>query len=65
VVRLDEVVDAAWTLTMDALMRLLYRNELMRNNPRQTTRQMLALIGDRDIRKLALRFWRLYRGCYR
>jgi len=65
VVRLDEVVDAAWMLTMDALMRLLYRNELMRNNPRLTVRQMLALLVDRDIRKVAMRFWRLYRGCFR
>ena len=65
VVRLDEVVDAAFSLTMDDLMRLLYRNELIRNNPRHTTRQLLALVADREIRKLAMRFWWLYRGCYR
>jgi magnesium-protoporphyrin IX monomethyl ester (oxidative) cyclase len=63
VVGLDEVVDAAFSLSMDALMRLLYRNELMRNNPRLTARQLLALVGDGEIRKLAMRFWRLYRGC--
>jgi magnesium-protoporphyrin IX monomethyl ester (oxidative) cyclase len=65
VVSLDAVVDAAWMLTMDDLMRLLYRNELMRNNPRLTSRQVLALVGDGDIRRMALRFYRLYRGCYR
>jgi magnesium-protoporphyrin IX monomethyl ester (oxidative) cyclase len=65
VVSLDEVVDAAFSLSMDALMRLLYRNELMRNNPRLTGRQVLALLVDRDIRKVAMRFWRLYRGCLR
>jgi len=65
VVSLDAVVDAAWMLTMDDLMRLLYRNELMRNNPRLTSRQVLALVGDGDIRKMAMRFWRLYRGCLR
>ena len=65
VVSLDEVVDAAISLSMDALMRLLYRNELMRNNPRLTSRQVLALLADRDIRKVAMRFWRLYRGCMR
>jgi magnesium-protoporphyrin IX monomethyl ester (oxidative) cyclase len=65
VVHLEEVVDAAFSLSMDALMRLLYRNELMRNNPRLTVRQVLALLGDRDIRQVAMRFWRLYRGCFR
>lgn len=64
-VSLDEVVDAAFSLSMDALMRLLYRNELMRNNPRLTPRQVLALFADRDIRQVAMRFWRLYRGCFK
>lgn len=63
IIRLEKVVDAAWTLTMDDLMRVLYRNELMRNNPGLVVRQILALLADRDIRRLAMRFWRLYRGC--
>jgi anaerobic magnesium-protoporphyrin IX monomethyl ester cyclase len=65
VVRLEAVVDAAWSMSMDIFMRLLYRNELMRNNSHLATHQILALIADRDIRKLAMQFYRLYRGCFR
>ncbi|NTV02181.1 MAG: radical SAM protein [Chlorobiaceae bacterium] len=66
VVRLSEVVDAAWSISMDVLMRLLYRNELMRNNPgNKSRRQALALLADRDVRRAVVRAFRLYRGCFR
>jgi len=65
VVSLEKVVDAGWDLSMDVLMRLLYRNELMRNNSHLTTRQILALFADREVRKMAMRFVTLYRGCNR
>lgn len=65
VIRLDEVVEAAWSISMDVLMRLLYRNELIRNNPGQTSRQVIALFTDRDVRKAALRVIKLYRDCLR
>jgi len=64
VIRLDEVVDVAWSISMDVLMRLLYRNELMRNNPKLTRKQVLALLADRDVRKAALKMYRLYRNCF-
>jgi magnesium-protoporphyrin IX monomethyl ester (oxidative) cyclase len=65
VVRLDEVVDVVWSFSMDILMRILYRNELIRNNPGQTVRQALALLADRDVRKIVSRLVKLYRGCFR
>ena len=66
VVRLAEVVDAANSVSMDILMRMLYRNELMRNNPgRYSRRQAFALVADRDVRRAAARMVRLYRGCFR
>jgi magnesium-protoporphyrin IX monomethyl ester (oxidative) cyclase len=64
VIRLDRAADAAWSITMDALMRLLYRNELMRNNPARKRSQAFALLGDREIRRAASRFARLYLGCF-
>jgi magnesium-protoporphyrin IX monomethyl ester (oxidative) cyclase len=65
VVRLDEVVDVVWSFSMDVLMRILYRNELIRNNPGLTVRQLLALLTDRDVRKVVARLVKLYRGCFR
>ncbi|NTU91298.1 MAG: radical SAM protein [Chlorobiaceae bacterium] len=65
VIRIDEVVEAAWSISMDSLMRLLYRNELMRNNPGLTRRQAVALLSDRDVRQAAMKVARLYRSCFR
>jgi magnesium-protoporphyrin IX monomethyl ester (oxidative) cyclase len=66
VVKLEKVVEMAWSVPMDILMRLLYRNELMRNNPgRLTRRQAFALLADRDVRQAAFSFFRLYRGSLR
>ncbi|NTW36055.1 MAG: hypothetical protein HGB17_07980 [Syntrophobacteraceae bacterium] len=66
VVSLEKVVASAWAIPMDILMRLLYRNELMRNNPgRLTRRQMFALLGDSDVRQAAVKMIKLYRGCFR
>ncbi len=65
VVRLDDVVDMAWEVSMDVLMRLLYRNELMRNNPgRLARRQLMAMVADRDVLRVAARLVRLYRTCF-
>jgi hypothetical protein len=50
---------------MDVLMRFLYRKELARNNRSVTSRQYLALAADRDIRRVAAAFYRLYRTCTR
>ena len=66
VIRLAEVVDAAWSISMDILMRLLYRNELMRNNPgRLSRRQAVALIADSEVRRATMQAIQLYRGCFR
>jgi magnesium-protoporphyrin IX monomethyl ester (oxidative) cyclase len=63
VISLDEVVTAAWSISMDILMRMLYRNELIRNNPGLTGRQVLALLADRDIRNAGFKLAGLYRSC--
>ncbi|NTW52339.1 MAG: radical SAM protein [Chlorobiaceae bacterium] len=63
VISLDEVVSAAWSISMDILMRMLYRNELIRNNPGLTGRQVLALLADRDIRNAGFKLAGLYRSC--
>jgi len=66
VVQLGEVVDAAWSVSMDILMRMLYRNELMRNNPGSfSRRQALALVADGDVRKAAVRVVKVYSSCFR
>ncbi|HWQ25473.1 MAG TPA: radical SAM protein [Chlorobaculum sp.] len=63
VISLDEVVTAAWSISMDILMRMLYRNELIRNNPGLTGRQVIALLADRDIRNAGFKLAGLYRSC--
>ncbi|NTU57564.1 MAG: B12-binding domain-containing radical SAM protein [Chlorobiaceae bacterium] len=65
VISLDEVVNAAWSISMDILMRILYRNELMRNNPGLTVRQLIALFTDSDVRKAGVKLAGLYRNCVR
>ncbi|NTU54101.1 MAG: radical SAM protein [Chlorobiaceae bacterium] len=65
VVRLEEVVDLVWTFSMDILMRILYRNELWRNNPNFAARQVMALFADSDVRQVGSRLLKLYRGCFR
>lgn len=63
VVPLDKVIDIVWSYSMDILMRILYRNELMRNNSHLVYRQFLALFADRDVRRIAARLARLYFSC--
>jgi anaerobic magnesium-protoporphyrin IX monomethyl ester cyclase len=65
VVRLKDTVEAASSLSMDVLMRFLYRKELIRNNPTVKPRQFLALAADPDIRRAALTMYRLYRTTLR
>jgi magnesium-protoporphyrin IX monomethyl ester (oxidative) cyclase len=65
VVSINAVVEAAASVSMDVLMRFLYRKELARNNRSVTSRQYLALAADRDIRRAAAAFYRLYRTCTR
>jgi anaerobic magnesium-protoporphyrin IX monomethyl ester cyclase len=63
VVRLDRVVDATAAVSMDVLMRLLYRKEIARHNPSAKARQFMSLALDSDILRAAAPFYRLYRDC--
>ncbi|MCF8384050.1 MAG: B12-binding domain-containing radical SAM protein [Chlorobium sp.] len=65
VVSINAVVEATASVSMDVLMRFLYRKELVRNNRSIAPRQYLALAADRDIRRAAAAFYRLYRTCTR
>jgi anaerobic magnesium-protoporphyrin IX monomethyl ester cyclase len=55
VVQLDKVVKASGVISMDQLMGLLYRNELLRNNPGMIAGLAFSTIPDPD-------FWRVLRG---
>ncbi|NTV66706.1 MAG: B12-binding domain-containing radical SAM protein [Chlorobaculum sp.] len=65
VVHVDEAVEAAGSVSMDVVMRYLYRKELVRNNPTTAARQYLQLAIDNDIRRAVVAFYRLYRWCAR
>jgi len=65
VIRLDDLVAASGSLTMDHLMRLLYRNELIRNNPKKTSGQLFSLMIDPVFWKVLGRFFSLYGGSFR
>ena len=64
VVQLEKLIDAACSFSMDTLMRLLYRNELIRNNPSAIAGQVLGTISDGEIRRAALTLVLLYRSCF-
>lgn len=64
VIRLDELVGAAMSVSMDTLMHILCRNELARNNPGSAVGQFLALLRDRDVRQAAGRLITVYRNCF-
>ncbi|NTV21782.1 MAG: B12-binding domain-containing radical SAM protein [Chlorobium limicola] len=65
VIRLDEVVAASGSLTMDSLMRLLYRNELIRNNPGSMAGQLLSVSADPVFWGVLRRLYALYSGSFR
>ncbi|ARM30109.1 radical SAM protein [Prosthecochloris sp. HL-130-GSB] len=54
VIRLEEVVDVSGSLSMDDLMRLFYRGEVIRNNPDRIAQQLVSVTADRH-------FWRALR----
>jgi magnesium-protoporphyrin IX monomethyl ester (oxidative) cyclase len=63
VVDIKAAVKTASSVSDEVFMRFLYRKELIRNNPKVKTRQLLALASDPDIRRAAFSFYRLYRTC--
>jgi magnesium-protoporphyrin IX monomethyl ester (oxidative) cyclase len=65
VIRLDELVAASGVLSMDKLMRLLYRNELIRNNPGKMTGQLFSVVRDPVFWRVLSRFAGLYAGSFR
>jgi magnesium-protoporphyrin IX monomethyl ester (oxidative) cyclase len=65
VVRLDEVVAASGSLSMDSLMRLLYRNELLRNNPGSMAVQLFSISADPVFWRVFRRLYTLYAGSFR
>ncbi len=64
-VRLDEVVAASGSLSMDSLMRLLYRNELLRNNPGSMAGQLFSISTDPVFWRVFRRLYTLYTGSFR
>lgn len=64
-VRLDEVVAASGSLSMDGLMRLLYRNELLRNNPGSMAGQLFSISADPVFWRVFRRLYTLYTGSFR
>ena len=64
-IRLDEVVAASGSLSMDSLMRLLYRNELLRNNPGSMAGQLLSISADPVFWRVFRRLYTLYTGSFR
>jgi len=64
-VRLDEVVAASGSLSMDSLMGLLYRNELLRNNPGSMAGQLFSISADPVFWRVFRRLYTLYTGSFR
>lgn len=65
IIRLDEVVAASGSLSMDSLMRLLYRNELIRNNPGSMAGQLFSISGDPVFWRVLRRLYALYTGSFK
>ena len=64
-IRLDELVAAVCSVSMDTLMHLLCRVELFSNNPVRLTDQIFPLIGDREVRGMGKKLVTLYIHCLR
>jgi len=63
IIRLEELVAAVCTVSMDTLMHLLCRVELFSNNPVRVADQLFSLFGDRDVRNLGRKLVTLYIHC--
>ncbi len=65
VIRLDELVTAVSSVSMDALMHVLCRVELFSNNPVRVVDQLFSLLRDRDVRDMGRKLAILYVRCIR
>jgi len=63
VVSIKAAVEVTASVPPEAVMRFLYRKELMRYNTSAKPAQILALAADRDLRRAIVAFYRLYRVC--
>jgi magnesium-protoporphyrin IX monomethyl ester (oxidative) cyclase len=61
VVSIKAAVDVTASVPPEAVMRFLYRKELMRYNSSAKPAQILALTADRDLRRAIFAFYRLSR----
>jgi anaerobic magnesium-protoporphyrin IX monomethyl ester cyclase len=61
IIQLDNLVAAAASISMDALMKLLCHNELVRNNPSKMTGLIASILTDKDARAIARKLIKLYR----
>lgn len=59
-VRLDKLIECACAISMDKLMSVLYRNEWMRNNPGKMTGQLVSILADPEVLRVAARIIALY-----
>ena len=60
IIRLDELVAAVCSVSMDTLMHLLCRVELFSNNPMRLADQLFPLLGDKDVRMMGRKLVTLY-----
>jgi magnesium-protoporphyrin IX monomethyl ester (oxidative) cyclase len=64
-IRLDDLITSAASISMDRMMNLLCRNELIRNNPDRLTSQLFGMLTDREAWKLVGKAISLYSGSFR
>jgi len=65
IIRLDELIAAVCSVSMDTLMHLLCRVELFSNNPVRLADQLFPLLGDRGVRSMGRKLVTLYASCLR
>jgi len=65
IIRLDELIAAVCSVSMDTLMHLLCRVELFSNNPVRLADQLFPLLGDRGVRNMGRKLVTLYASCLR
>jgi magnesium-protoporphyrin IX monomethyl ester (oxidative) cyclase len=64
-IRLEDVVSVSGSISMDHLTGLLYRTELLRNNPALMAGQLFSIAADPDFWKVFSRFFAILISSYR
>ena len=65
VIKLNELIDCACSVSMDKLMSVLYRNEWIRNNPGRMTGLLLSLLKDPQVIGFGAKIAKLFLNSYR